>query len=339
MSETFVIEEASRQGVKELIGLFGMSSGGKTRSGLVLARGIVGPSGRIVVIDTENRRASYFADLPAGPACPGKFKVINLDEPFSPERYKLALKATEKEADIVVIDSMTHEWSGAGGVLALHEEALDRMTHNSTDWKERERLNWPAWREPKMEHKAFIMYLLRYPLPLICCLRGKSLTKMVKENGRNTVITEPHPVPDFDDKFIFEMLLAGEVYRDNDANKSGLLRITKVSRDEIVDCLPKHGEQICVKHGEALHRWCAGQSLAKKPDDRSGLLSELRKLTQPIHNWDGKRETWATAKGVMQQWLADECAVDVSLDALAAEELASVISRAKEKLHGTPATA
>ena len=62
----FTITPATQQSVKPLIGLYGKSGGGKTLSALYLMRGIVGPKGRIVGVDTENGRMSMFADLVPG---------------------------------------------------------------------------------------------------------------------------------------------------------------------------------------------------------------------------------------------------------------------------------
>ena len=338
-SDQFTIEEATRGNVRELIGFFGMSSGGKTHSALILARGIVGPSGRIGVIDTENKRASMFADLPPGPACPGKYRVINLDAPFTPDRYAGALKRFEKEADIVVIDSMSHEWAGEGGVQEMHEEAIDRMAKDDKDdYKARERLNWPAWKKPKEAHKALVYYILRYPLPLIVCLRGKTLTKMDKdEKGKNIVVTAPHPVPDFDPRFIFEMLIAAEVYRDVDKEVSGLLRITKLSRGELRNCLPAPGEQLRVEHGEKLVAWCRGKAPAGKlpVDEKKKLLGELRDLTISIHGWKkgDKPEHWEECKGKLQQWVADELGITTLLSAQTEQELRETVAAAKAKLN------
>lgn len=339
----FKIEEATRAGVRELIGFFGMSSGGKTRSALILARGIVGPSGRIGVIDTENKRASMFADLPPGPACPGKYKVINLDAPFSPHRYIGALKTLESAVDIVVVDSLSHEWAGEGGVQEMHEEAIDRMAkEDKDDYKARDRLNWPAWKKPKEEHKALIYYILRYPLPLIVCLRGKTLTKMEKNaEGKNVVVTAPYPVPDFDQRFIYEMLIAGEVYRDVEQEKSGLLRITKISREEIRACLPKPGEQITTEHGAKLVAWCRG-STAPAVDDKKKLLGEIREVTAPIHGWNKSMGTagWETCKTKLQQFLWDESILspDQFLGDLPAEVLKDVLTKTRAKLQSKSQT-
>src|SRR6185369_4310727 len=63
---TMTIKKASRTGVKPLIGFYSESGCGKTMSGLLLARGLVGPSGKIVMIDTESGRGSLYADVIEG---------------------------------------------------------------------------------------------------------------------------------------------------------------------------------------------------------------------------------------------------------------------------------
>jgi len=96
---SFEIVPAKREGIKPLIGLYGKSGGGKTHSALLLARGIAGESGNIILIDTENKRGSIFSDL-----ITGGYNVLDLSPPFSPERYISALEACSK-ADVVVIDN------------------------------------------------------------------------------------------------------------------------------------------------------------------------------------------------------------------------------------------
>ena len=251
---SFEIKAATRVGVKPFVVFFGLSSGGKTHSALLFARGMVGPKGRIVVADTENGRANILADV-----IPGGFKHLDFQPPFTPARYIEAMAAAEKEADILILDSASHEWFG---VQEMHEDAIDRMTRGATDWQQRERMNWPAWREPKIEHKKFIQAVLRFPTPVIFCLRAKTETKMVKgENGKNTIATGDHPIPDFDSKFIFESTLGIECFQAD--GKAGLARPMKWSRNELLDCLPKGAQQIGIEHGAALAAWCAAPGGAK----------------------------------------------------------------------------
>src|SRR5260370_2688833 len=102
---SFEIHPATRQGIKPLVGFYGKSGSGKTLSALYLARGIVGRSGKITLIDSESGRGSIFADM-----VPGGYNVLNLDAPFSPGRYEEAIVEAEKTADVVMVDSLSHEW-------------------------------------------------------------------------------------------------------------------------------------------------------------------------------------------------------------------------------------
>ncbi len=194
-----------------------------------------------------------------------------------------------------------------------------------------------AWNGPKREHKALLMYLLRYPLPLILCFRGKSLSKMVKdEKGKNTVVTEKFPVADFDQRFIFEMLVAGEVFRDVESNKSGLFRAIKVSREEVLGCFPKDGEQFTLDHGKKLVAWCKGQA-APAPasaDPKKKLLIEIRDATVSVHGWTKAQSpaAWDACKLKLSAWLVDELGIDTLLSAQSEEELKVTLAKAKAKL-------
>ena len=88
---SFEIKQATRQGVKPLIGIFSESGCGKTMSSLLLARGFVGAKGKIVMLDTESGRGSLYADV-----IPGGYEVIEMREPFSPMRYIEAIQPVEK---------------------------------------------------------------------------------------------------------------------------------------------------------------------------------------------------------------------------------------------------
>jgi len=271
---SFTIQPATRQGVKPLVGIYGRSGSGKTMSALLLARGLVGPAGRIGMIDTENGRGSIFADL-----IPGGYSVLNLDAPFSPPRYSEAIAELEKHCDIVCVDSMSHEWNGEGGVLDMQEKELDRMAGDN--WSKREACKMAAWIKPKMEHKQMINRLLRCKLPLICCLRGEEKTHIVKgENGKNQVITDAFSSPIFDPRFIFEMLVTFESL--NREGKGGFVHVWKCTHPSIASLLPTEKEQVSVRHGESLAAWCAspgtvpGKAATEKT--RNWMLDQLKDI-------------------------------------------------------------
>ena len=255
MSAPFTLRAATRQGVKPLIGMYGKSGSGKTMSALLLMRGIVGPAGRVALIDSESGRGSIFADI-----VPGGYQVLDLEPPFSPERYQDAFEMAEANADGVVIDSLTHEHAGEGGVLDMQEAELQRMA--GEDYKRREACKMASWIKPKMIHKKLLGRILRCKVPLICCLRGEEKTHMIQEEGsKKKVVTDEFSTPIFDPRFIFELLLNLETV--SVAGKGGYVIPRKVTHPDIAGLLPEADRQISVAHGEAIARWCASPGKSK----------------------------------------------------------------------------
>lgn len=317
MSE-FTIKPATRQGVKPLVGFYGKSGSGKTMSALLLARGLVGASGRIVLVDSESGRGSIFSDL-----IPGGYSVLDLDAPFSPMRYEAAIAEAEKVADCVVVDSMSHEWSGEGGVLDWADQELERM-----GGEDKNRMR--SWIKPKMAHKQMVMRLLRCKCALICCLRGEEKTHTGKDaRGKTIVITDEFSSPLFDPRFIFEMLLNFETVAKN--GQGGYVVPRKITHPSIAPLLPGEDQQIGIATGEALAKWCAspgGAPAAKPKDELATVKRELWDLTRPKHAGD---------KSKFIQWLIDECLLDpaAKLDELTVVNLSAILLGAKKKLQET----
>lgn len=242
--------------MKALCGFYGKSGSGKTMSALLFARGLVGPSGKITLIDTENKRGSIFADL-----IPGGYDVVDFDAPFSPDRYSEAIEFAESKSDCIVIDSMTHEWSGEGGVLDWADAELEKFGGGDNN-------KMRSWIKPKMAHKAMVSRLLRSPRHIICCLRGEEKTHASKKaDGRATVITDDFSTPIFDSRFIFEMLVNFETI--NREGKGGFVYVMKTTHPSIGPLLPTENEQVGVKHGDALAKWCAAPSVPGVPQTPS----------------------------------------------------------------------
>lgn len=304
----FKIKPATRQGLIPLVGMYGKSGSGKTMSALLFARGLVGEKGRVALIDSESGRGSIFADI-----IPGGYNVIEIEPPFWPERYQSAFELAEVNADAVVIDSLSHEHSGEGGVLDMQEAELDRMA--GEDFKKRDQCKMASWIRPKMLHKKFIQRILRAKVPLICCLRGEEKTHMVKDGTRNKVITDEFSTPLFDQRFIFELLVNFETVARN--GQGGFVIPRKITHPAIADLLPREDEQIGIKHGAAMAAWCASGSVPKTTptQSQSGPSPELRKLkaelwaiAQPIHKCQPRdsKEMLEQGKKTLQQHCWDE---------------------------------
>lgn len=238
---TVRFKPATRSDSKPLIGLYGESGTGKTMSALLLARGLVGPSGRIAMIDTESGRGSLYADV-----IPGGYDVSELSEPFSPAAYVEAIRvAEEAEFDALVIDSMSHSWEGIGGVLdmaAAHEKRTGKPGLH-------------CWKEPKAQHAKMMLKLLQSRLPIIVCLRAKHKSRQIrnKKTGKTEIVKDEFATPIQAEDFIFEMTAHAEVLQDH------TLRITKCSHPDLLPCFPQ-GEPVTVETGAKISEWASGSS-------------------------------------------------------------------------------
>lgn len=229
------IKPATRQGIKPLIALYSESGCGKTYSSLLLARGFVG-KGKIVMIDTESGRGSLYADV-----LPGGYEVLELDPPFSPQRYIEAMAEVEKAgAEIGIIDSGSHEWEGASGVLDMAAAIEERSG----------KAGLHCWKEPKLAHSLWLRSLLRSKLAWIVCLRAKYKSRQTKnEQGKTVIIRDDHTSPIQAEDFIFEATAHAEILPDHS------ILLTKCSHPALRDCFPKTGP-ITIDHGRALAKWC-----------------------------------------------------------------------------------
>lgn len=168
MSNVF-FKPAQRKNAKLRLAISGPTGAGKTFGALMLAKGI---GGRIAVADTENSSAELYEDIVA-------FEHANLQPPYTPEKFIDAIKAAEAAGfDTLVLDSITHEWSGVGGCL----EIVDKLT--ATTFRGN---SWGAWSEVTPRHRKFIDAILQSSINIIVTLRSKMETVQTNNNGKKKV--------------------------------------------------------------------------------------------------------------------------------------------------------
>lgn len=178
----FTFRPAKRENVSLIVGLIGSTGSGKTYSAMELASGIADgkPFG---FVGTEARRALHYADR-------FRFEYGELTPPFRPDRYHEAIMAADKAGyPVIVVDSVSHEHAGEGGLLDWHEEELQRMAGN--DFRKRETCNMAAWIKPKMSHKAWVQRLLQVRAHLILCFRAEEKVKMARDaKGKMQIVPQ-----------------------------------------------------------------------------------------------------------------------------------------------------
>lgn len=158
-----LLKKASRKSVKIKMMISGPSGSGKTYSALLLASGMVDWK-KIAVIDTERGSADLYSSL-------GAYQTLTLESPFTPERYIEAINTcVAAGVEVIIIDSITHEWDGKGGVLDIHSN----MAGNS----------FTNWNKLTPMHNKFIDAILQCPVHVICTARTKQDYVLVDKNGK-----------------------------------------------------------------------------------------------------------------------------------------------------------
>jgi hypothetical protein len=171
---SFEFRQARRENVPLLLGLAGGTGSGKTYSAMRLARGL-SAGARFAVIDTEAGRAKHYADE-------FDFDHGDLNAPFRPDRYAEAIAAADAaDYPVILVDSMSHEWTGDGGLLDWQEEEYQRLGG-------RDAVKMLSWVQPKTAHRKFVTRLLQVRAHLILCFRAEPKIDMVKKDGKTEIV-------------------------------------------------------------------------------------------------------------------------------------------------------
>lgn len=220
------LQKATRKQVKLRLGLSGASGFGKTYSALLLASGITSWD-KIAVIDTENDSASLYSHL-------GEFSTISLTAPYSPERYIHAIKMCEKAGiEVIIIDSITHEWNGSGGCLEEYEKLGGR---------------YQDWAKITPRHRAFIDAILQSSCHVITTVRRKQDYDMVKNDKGRLEVQKAGTKEETREGFEYELTLNLELINDK--------HLAKASKDRTGLFMGKPEFVISSETGKQILYWC-----------------------------------------------------------------------------------
>lgn len=158
------LRKANRSLARIRMALQGPSGSGKTLSALKIAYGICNDWSRVAVIDTENRSADLYSAL-------GNYNVLNLEAPYTPERYIEAINKCESVGmDVIIIDSISHEWEGEGGILDIHSKMIGNSFTN--------------WSKLTPRHNALMQRILKSGKHIIATVRSKQEYVITDKNGK-----------------------------------------------------------------------------------------------------------------------------------------------------------
>ncbi len=158
------LRKAERKQARMRMSLQGPSGSGKTYGALKIAFGLCGDWSKICVIDSESTSSDLYAHL-------GHFNVLGIGVPFSPEMYIEAIELAEKAGmEVIILDSISHEWEGEGGILQIHSN----MPGNS----------FTNWNKVTPRHNAFVQKMLQSKAHIIATIRTKMDYVLNEKNGK-----------------------------------------------------------------------------------------------------------------------------------------------------------
>jgi len=199
---TVFFKKAQRKNAKLRLAIAGPTGSGKTMGALLIAKGI---GGRIAVADTENSSAELYDDVVL-------FEHANLQPPYTPEKFIGAIKAAEDAGfDTLILDSITHEWSGVGGCL----EIVDKLAGTTFRGN-----SWGAWSEVTPRHRKFIDAMLQSSINIIVTLRSKMETIQVTDGKGKKKVEKVGMKAEQRDGIEYEFTTVLDITHDNFAIKT-----------------------------------------------------------------------------------------------------------------------
>lgn len=205
----------------------GPSGSGKTHTALLFATNLVKPTGgKIAVIDSEGRSARKYADI-------FDFDVFEITGEYDPAIYCQAINtAVQAGYEVLIIDSLSHAWNGAGGVLEIVDRASAKMGNNK----------WAGWSKGRPAQNKLVQTIINAPIHIIGTLRSKT-EWVIDEKGKPQKVGLASIQSD---EFEFEFDVVGMMNMDHS------MTITK-SRCPLIEV---NSEQTDIKHmAQTLHSW------------------------------------------------------------------------------------
>ncbi|RYG62474.1 hypothetical protein EON64_17810, partial [archaeon] len=219
------LQPATRKTTKVRLALSGLSGTGKTYSALLLAYGLCGDWSRIAVIDTEEESATLCSFF-------GPFHTVQIAAPFHPSKFEEAMMLCEEAGmEVIIIDSLTPEWSGEGGVAEL--------------------LKGADYEEALRNHRIVLSNISQSTAHVICTLRAKRRIVCEETGGkRHPMLME---IPDQQE---------GIEYPFTTVLKLDRKHLAHVVKDRTGIFRSKLPFIIEVEVGNWLHRWCKQQTVS-----------------------------------------------------------------------------
>lgn len=311
MAQKLTLRKAVKRTKKLRMFLSGVSGSGKTYTALAVGTALAKLDGGapVVLFDTEASSAELYAHR-------FDFLTAQIEAPFDPQKFIDALAvAAEAGAGVVIIDSISHAWNGAGGLL----EMVDQFAQTSTGKRGNAFTN--GWSKGTPIQQRLFEAILRSPFHIIVCARAKTEYVIERDDkGRDVPVKIGlAPVQRADVEYEFDVMM--EIGIDH------VGRVVKARLEDVAD-------KVFVKPGAdfaaLLHAELQGEEGAGNHSPvvmpTAEQVAELNKLGAAVYGAE-----WRTPAHELQtaEW-ASKGAIK-TIDKLSAEEVKTLIAALQRK--------
>lgn len=196
-----MFKQAVKREAKLRLAIAGPSGSGKTYTSLAIATALANGA-PVALVDTEHGSASKYADLYG-------FDVAEMHPPFHPDKFVAAInEAAAAGYAVIVLDSLTHAWSGTGGMLDVVDEIAKRKAGGNT---------FAAWKDGTPIQNRLIDAIVGAPIHVIATMRSKQDFVQDKDDRGKTVVRKVGMAVQQRDGFEYEFDVALDMNIDNEA--------------------------------------------------------------------------------------------------------------------------
>jgi hypothetical protein len=204
----------------------------------------------------------------------------------------------DKGAKTIVVDSISHEHEGPGGVLEWHETEHQKKGGG-------ENTKFAAWAKPKAARRRLINSILQLPCNFIFCARAKDkikiqkLTREEKAAGEDAVKQLGY-MPIAGEEFMFEMTInalllpgAGGVptWRPTETGERRMVKLPEQFRKLLLESKEPLSEAM----GEQMATWAAGTAI------EGGLLNEIKDAIAIAGDIESLKLVWPRIQQVAKE--------------------------------------
>jgi len=178
------IRKAERKKAKLRLAFIAPSGAGKTLSSLLLAYGLVDDWGKIGMIDTEAGSGELYTGetflTQDGSVTIGDYLYCRIEPDFTIPKYLDAIRSMQSalgEGGVIIIDSLSHAWSGSGGLLDKQGKIADKSGNS-----------YSAWRTITPEHNNLVETILQSNCHIIADIRAKQDYVQEKTDSGKSIV-------------------------------------------------------------------------------------------------------------------------------------------------------